>query len=219
MSPSCCDPLAEAASLTGHLELQRPDGQPIHDFRYGVVRTWQQPTEAILQGPLNLVPMAILADAPPESARTVVERIDARLSREATIPDADRLRKSTFLLGTLRFEKATLNQPFAGAPTMKLFNDNVLKDIAVTSEEADEMVRRWNARLQLEEALRKYIEVRVDEARSILLELATDRFGEPDEAQKTQLVGITDHDRLVRLCKKVGKLASWDELLTSELTS
>ncbi len=60
---------------------------------------------------------------------------------------------------------------------------------------------------------------RVEEARSILVDLATDRFGEPTETQKALLDGITDHDRLVRLCKKVASLATWDELLGSESPS
>ncbi len=62
-------------------------------------------------------------------------------------------------------------------------------------------------------------EVRVKEARSILIDLATDRFGNPTEPQKALLDGITDRDRLVRLCKKVGSLSTWDELLASESAS
>jgi hypothetical protein len=210
-------PEAEAATLTGNLQLRLPNGPKVHDFRYGVVRAWQQPVEAILQGPLNLLPMAILADVPPESARTIVERIDARLSREATIPEAERLRKSTYVLGGLRFEQETLDQFFFGASTMNLLSEKILKDSSVTLEDADEMNRKWNAMRQLEEGLQVYIQVRVEVARSILLDLATDRFGEPTEAPKAQLDGIADHDRLVRLCKKVGKLSTWDELLGSEL--
>jgi hypothetical protein len=62
-------------------------------------------------------------------------------------------------------------------------------------------------------------EVRIEEARSILVILATRRFGEPTEAQKALLVGITDHDRLIRLCENVGSLSTWDELLGSESPS
>ena len=61
--------------------------------------------------------------------------------------------------------------------------------------------------------------IRVEEARSILVDLATDRFGAPTELQKTLLDGIEDHDRLVRLCKKVGVLSTWDELLATEPAS
>lgn len=61
--------------------------------------------------------------------------------------------------------------------------------------------------------------IRLEEARSILLDLATDRLGPPSGAQQELLDGIEDHERLVRLCKKVGVLSTWDELLAAELTS
>ena len=61
--------------------------------------------------------------------------------------------------------------------------------------------------------------IRVEEARSILDDLATDRFGAPTEPQKSLLDCIEDHDRLVRLCKKVGCLSTWEELLASESAS
>jgi len=61
--------------------------------------------------------------------------------------------------------------------------------------------------------------IRIEEARSILVDLATDRFGAPTDPQRTILEGVEDHDRLVRLCKKVGHLSTWDELLASESLS
>jgi hypothetical protein len=58
--------------------------------------------------------------------------------------------------------------------------------------------------------------VRVEEARTLLIDLATDRLGNLSEAQKAILDGIADYDRIVRLCKKVGSVSTWDELLASE---
>jgi predicted transposase YdaD len=194
-------PEAEAATLTGSLDLRLPDGQQVHDFRYGVVKTWRQSAEAILQGPLSTLPMALLADVPPESARTVLQRIDERLIREATEPEAARLINSTLLLAGLRFEKQTLAQLFLGVRSMNLLDAKILKDSSAY-ELLKDMIRP-----DLEK------EVRVEEARSILVNLATRRFGEPTEAQKALLDGITDHDHLVRLCEKVGSLSTWDELL------
>ena len=209
-------PEVDAATLTGGLNLRLPDGQPVHDFRYGVVRAWQQPVEAILQGPLNILPMAILADAPPESARTVVRRIDERLARDATEPEAARLMSSTFLLAGLRFEKVMVDHLFFGARTMNLFSEKILRDSTSTPLLA--AIYRLNS---MDEQTRLELEnrIRAEEARSILLSLATSRFGEPTEAQKVSLDGIADHDRLVRLCTKVGSLSTWDELLAAESAS
>jgi len=57
--------------------------------------------------------------------------------------------------------------------------------------------------------------VRIDEARSILVLLATDCFGELSETQTSFIENIRDYDHLLRLCKKVRTVASWDELVTS----
>jgi hypothetical protein len=192
-------PEVEAANLTGRLDLRLPDGQAVHDFRYGVVRAWQQSAEAVLNGPLNLLPMAILSDVAPEAARSLLQRIDDRLVREATGPEAARLMSSTFLLAGLRFEEETTVSLFFGVRTMNLLDSKILKD---------------SSSYRLLERL-----IRVEEARSILLDLATDRFGNPTEPQKALLDGIADHDRLVRLCKKVWSVSTWDELLASELHS
>ena len=121
-------PEAEASTLTGSLDLRLPDGQPIHDFRYGVVRAWRQSAEAVLQGPLSTLPMALLADIPPEAARSVLQRIDERLVREATEPEAARLINSTFQLAGLRFDKETIAPLFFGVRTMALLNSKILKD-------------------------------------------------------------------------------------------
>lgn len=190
---------ADVLSLAGRLDLTLPDGQRVHDFRYDVVRAWRQSAEVILQGPLSTLPMALLADLPPEAAHSALQRIDDRLVREATEPEAARLMTSTFLLAGLRFEEETIVQLFSGARTMSLLDSKILKDSS-------------SYRL-----LEK--KIRVEEARSILIDLATDRLGAPTEPQKSRLDAIEDHDRLVRLCKKVVTLATWDELLASEVAS
>jgi hypothetical protein len=98
---------------------------------------------------------------------------------------------------------------------MNLLDSKILKDSS-SYRLLEEMMRP-----EIEEKIRVEMDekIRVEEARSILVDIATDRFGAPTEAQKTLLDGIEDHDRLVRLCKKVGSLSTWEELLTSESAS
>lgn len=50
-------PKADGQTMTGRLELGLPDGRSVHDFRFGVVRAWQLSSEAVLNGPLSLLPM------------------------------------------------------------------------------------------------------------------------------------------------------------------
>jgi hypothetical protein len=232
-------PEAEASTLTGSLALGLPDGQQIHDFRYGVLRTWRQSAETVLQGPLNTLPMALLADFPPETARSVVDRIDERLARETTVAEAARLMNSTFLLAGLRFEEETIAPLFFGVRTMNLLDPKILKDSSsyrllqkMWRPEMEKEVRaelepqvraemEMQVRAEMEMQVRAELEkqIRAEEARSILVDLGTDRFGAPTEPQKTLLDGFEDDVRLARLCKKVASLSSWEELLASDSVS
>lgn len=189
-------PRADDQTLTGSLELRLPNGHLVHDFRFGVVRSWQLSSDAVLNGPLSTLPMALLADASSDRARTVLERIDNRLLREASAPEAARLMASTFLLAGLRFDEETIVSLFFGVRTMSLLDSKILKDSS-----SYRLLER---------------KIRVEEARSILLDLATDRLGPPSETHRAALAGIEDHDRLVGLCRRVGVIASWDELLAAE---
>jgi hypothetical protein len=220
-------PEADTATLTGNLELRLPDGRLVHDFRYGVIRAWQQSVETILDGPLSLLPMAILADIPPEAALTVLERINERLSQEASEPEAARLMKSTFLLSGLRFEKEMIAQLILGVQSMSLLPAHILKDSS-SFELLKDMIRpqlekevrvelEKEVRVELEKEVRVELEkeVRVEAARAMLVDLASDRLGNPSEGQKAILDGIADYERLMRLCKRVGRLSTWEELLES----
>jgi hypothetical protein len=72
-------------------------------------------------------------------------------------------------------------------------------------------------RVELEKEVRVELEkeVRVEAARAMLVDLASDRLGNPSEGQKAILDGIADYERLMRLCKRVGRLSTWEELLES----
>ncbi len=100
----------------------------------------------------------------------------------------------------------------------KKIRAEVEKQIRDELEEEARVELEKQARIALEKQARIEWEkqIRVEQTRSLLIDLATDRFGNPTEAQKANLDGITDYDRLVRLCKKVGTLSTWDELLGSE---
>jgi predicted transposase YdaD len=61
------------------------------------------------------------------------------------------------------------------------------------------------------------IEGRVTEAQRLLLMLAGNRFGEPDEATRSAVEAIHDIDRLERMIKRVydANLPDWGGLLTT----
>lgn len=76
-------PEADSPQLTGLLETGLPDEESIHRFRYGVVRIWQLPAEALLTGGVGLLPLAPVSDANLSTLSAIVRRMKARLRRDA----------------------------------------------------------------------------------------------------------------------------------------
>jgi hypothetical protein len=59
------------------------------------------------------------------------------------------------------------------------------------------------------------VEGRVAEAKELLLELGTQRFGSPDPRTSALLTALDDHARLRALAHRLYQIASWSELLAS----
>src|SRR5689334_8621200 len=74
-------PEADSPQLTGLLTRRRPDGVLVHEFRYGVVRVWQLPPEALLTGGLGVLPLAPVSDVEQSALPGVIRRMKARLRR------------------------------------------------------------------------------------------------------------------------------------------
>jgi len=57
------------------------------------------------------------------------------------------------------------------------------------------------------------VEGRVEEARTLLVQLGVDKFGVPSEDASQALETIADVERLERLIRRILRARSWDELL------
>jgi hypothetical protein len=96
---------ANAANLTGVLELRHPDeADPYDVFRYQVVRLWQEPLAPLLAGGLGTLPLAALTDEAEANMPDVLQRIEQRLRAEAPGEKGSKLRVATFLLMGLRYQ-------------------------------------------------------------------------------------------------------------------
>ena len=60
------------------------------------------------------------------------------------------------------------------------------------------------------------VEGRVEEARELLIELGTRRFGPPDARTSAALAAIGDHARLHALVARLFDATHWYDLLTGE---
>jgi len=93
-------PEADGPAMNGVFDQCLPDGDRYLEFRYKVVRAWEQPIDAILQGDLGTLPLAPLADVTPEALPGVVRRMRDRLEAEATPEERAMLWSATYILGS-----------------------------------------------------------------------------------------------------------------------
>src|SRR5262249_26483264 len=150
-------------------------------FRYRVIRAWEQPVEAVLEGGLGTLPMAPLAAIEPTELGPVLRRIQERLGREAPPPEADQLRAATRLLMGLRFPREVIEEAM-----------NVMPIYLEDSSTYQLILERG-----LQQGLQQGVERgRAIEARSALLRVGQRRFGVPDEGIRRAIEAVDDLGRL-----------------------
>ena len=183
-------PKADSAELNGNLAYAC--GASAVEFRYELVRLWQQPNEPFLRGGVQLLPLATLCKLPSErplleGLREVVREIDRRLADECEHAQAVRLMTAAFVLAGLRTPLETLGPVFEG---VRVMHESTAFDYYV------------------EQGALKGV-------RHVLLRLGQKRFGPPDKAAVDTLNEINDLDRLERLGDAIFSVASWQELLAT----
>jgi predicted transposase YdaD len=195
-------PEADSPDLIGTLRRRLPGGDVHLEFRYHVIRAWQQPVEQVLEGGLGVLPLAPLADVSEAALPGVLRRMHERLSREVAPPDAAMLWSATYLLMGLRYSTEVATQLLQGVRGMR---ESVTYQ-AILEEGRAEGEAKGIARGMSEEAKR------------LLLRLGQKRFGEPESAVLTAIEGITDREQAEAMTERLLDVSSWDELL-APLTS
>lgn len=179
---------ADSRALSGLFRRARPDGTAQLEFRYTVVRVWEQQIEALLGGGLAILPLAPLADVERDELPALLRRVDVRLQREAIPAEADRLWMATFWLSGLRYNPDETRPLFEGIRVMK---DSATYQAVLAEGRA---------------------EGRREAARELLLRLGTKRFGPPGPRVRRSLASLTDFERIEQLTERLLDVASWDEL-------
>jgi hypothetical protein len=183
-------PVADHSVLTGklHYEGRRRKGKM--DFKYEVVRLWEQSARRYLRGGLGTLPLAPLCRTPPESTveeglAPVVRKIIERLSTEASQADRAKLLTATYILTGLRTSPDVSDRLFAEVSSM------------VESSTYQKILRDGEIK-----ALHKS-----------LLVLGNRKFGRATDESQARLIAVKDLDHLMRMTERVLFVASWDELL------
>jgi hypothetical protein len=186
---------ADARSLSGIYERRLPRGAPYLTFRYHVVRTWEQPVEPLLAGPLSTLPLACLVGLSASETGEVLRRIEARVRQEAEPATAERVRASAYLLLGLRFPDDVIDDLLQGV--------GVMAGALRVSSTYQKILREGAAEARAEALAR---------SRELLVRLGSKRFGPPDEAVRDAVGQLTNPDRLEQLAERVLDVSSWDEL-------
>ena len=187
-------PEADGPAITGALDLAW-SGAPYLSFAYRVVRTWEQPVEAILAGGLGTPPLAPIADAAPEALPSIIRRMGERLAAEAAPGEAATLWAATYILAALRYPREVAQ--------MIRSLGQAMRESWAYQEVLDEGRAEGEAR------------GRAEEERRILLRLGTRRLGPPDAATAATLRALSDIDRVERMTERLLDATSWADVLST----
>jgi predicted transposase YdaD len=182
-------PRANLSTYTGEYRSAVPGQEPHVVFRYRVVRVWELPVDPLLTGGLGTLPLAPIASVEREQVPAVIERMRRRLSGELEPSRVRQLWSATFILMGLRYDEPLIGQ--------------LLREVEGMEES-----------VTYQAIIRKGVERgRVEEARRMLVLMATGRFGEPPPQVLAALNAITDLDRLEGLGARLLLVNGWEELL------
>jgi hypothetical protein len=192
-------PEADAPDLTGVIEQVLPDGRGYLTFQFHVVRAWQQPMEAVLQGGLGTLPMAPLADVAREDQPNILRRVLERFRNEASPNEAVRLWTATELLLGLRYPPTVVDQILQGVGEMDILGIHGIEESSTYQKILAEGMAKGSAQ----------------EAKRILMRVGQKRFGPPEAGVVAAIENITDRERAEALIERLDEVSSWEELLVS----
>ena len=183
-------PEADGPELTGEYRRSLPDGPDYLNFRYEVLRVWQEPVATFLDGGLGTLPLAPVANLGTTPIEEVIREIDRRIDQSP--PDlVGLLWSSTSILMGLRYPAAMIDLLVRGARQMK---ESTYYQFILAEGEA-KGVALGEARGQA----RGLLEGRVSEALRLLVRQGERRFGPASVADLALLNAITQIDRLEAL--------------------
>lgn len=155
-----------------------------------MIPLWERPVEHFLNGPLGIVPLAVLAGLPADipleqGLAGVVQRLCERLQREAPPEKFGKLLTSAYVLTGLRVPRQRAWTLFRGVQGM-YESDTYL---AILDEGA------------------------LKHARNMVLRLGQKKFGPASDDMVTAVKGIEDQEQLDRLQERILDVSSWQDLL------
>lgn len=187
---------SDSSQIIGLYEEVGPDGQVYATFRYRVVRVWQENVERLLTGGLSLLPFAPIANVNRAQLPGIIKRMEARVEAEiADDEEAGQFWTATYVLMGLRYNKA--------------FNAQLLQGVRRMKESVTYQAILDEGREEGRE------EGQLEEARRLVLRVATRRLGPSPVGASATLEAVTTLKTLEELVDRVFEVETWDDLLRS----
>jgi hypothetical protein len=206
-------PRAAASDQTGHLVLPGVINDPIHTFRYTVVRVWEESVETFLNAGPAFLPLALLTNEADRDFANAFERFRDRLSR----PDIPRILAKdmvgyAYTMCGLRYSPSQIRRFFMGIR-------NIMEDSETYQELLQECTAKAEAKAEAKVEAAVEAAVLVHEkarSRTLLLKQGGKKFGPADAGTEAAVNAIDDLDRLDRLAVALLDVTTWAELLAVE---
>ncbi len=191
-------PKANASDMTGTYNRTGSDGRPYLEFRYTVVRLWEEPLIPLLEGGPGTAPLALLTDEATADLDSAFDRFTDRLHR----PDVDgrlmnELLGSTFVLSGLRHAPERMAELY--------------RRLSMTLE--DSTTYQWILKKGLEQGVAQGA---AQEARRMLLIQGGKRFGPAPANAEATLQAVDNASRLERMAERIFDATGWDDLLATQ---
>ncbi|MGL6076287.1 MAG: hypothetical protein ACRC8S_19200 [Fimbriiglobus sp.] len=186
-------PKAHASDQTGTLSITGADGAEYLNFRYKVIRVWEESVEGLLKSGPGIAPLALLTNE-------ATQNLDSAFDRYVEQLKVDGLPRSVeqSILSSLYF-LCGLRHPWEKVETLYRRLSMLLED----STTYQHILARGLAR-----GLTR-------EAQSLLLKLGGKRFGVATAEIESTIRNISDYDRLQRIADRLFDATTWDDLLAT----
>lgn len=191
-------PEADGPDLSPPFELHGMTGDRTVAFWFRVVRLWERPAEELVQSGLGVLPLAPIAAVERERLPDLIRQMQERVEREAPPEYAGELWAAISLLMGLRYDDNETRHLLRGIRGMH--ESSVYQALLEEGREEGREQGREQGQLL--------------DARQIVAELGTAKFGAPDAATRSLLERVSDVAALHRLAVGVLSASSWDDLLT-----